>query len=133
AITRLQTFNTLAELYEVLAFQHYRRRSVAIAWLQANNLPNEIPASMAPVPEPNSPAWLDAMENWNPLNAEITREIVRLAGRADVCSVCGDEECQDYRLLEPDASPCPVKTMRLCSDCARIREDEGWIPRGAHR
>lgn len=128
--TGLDTFRVLAELYETLSFQHFRRRAVAIAWFQAHNMPNEIPASPAPEPEANSPAWLDALERWNPMSAAHTARIVTLAGRSDVCGVCGDDDSKEYRLADPEASPSPVKVMRLCSDCAVIRSGEGWRARG---
>jgi hypothetical protein len=128
--TGLDTFRVLAELYETLSFQQFRRRAVAIAWFQAHNMPGEIPTSPAPEPEANSPAWLDALERWNPMSAAHIARIVMLAGRSDVCGVCGDDDSQEYRLADPEASPSPVKVMRLCSDCAVIRSGEGWRARG---
>jgi hypothetical protein len=49
--------------------------------------------------------------------------IVEDAERNDVCSICGDDPAQDYRLEEPFQSAGGVDTLKLCEDCFEIRRD----------
>jgi hypothetical protein len=42
-------------------------------------------------PEPHSAEWFKALDAFDPQQAAHTREMLRLAGRADVCGVCGDD------------------------------------------
>ena len=70
--------------------------------------------------EPHSPEWFSALNAFNRQPADHTQQILKLAGRTDVCSICGDHPASDFTLVEampPDA----VATMRLCRDCHRAR------------
>lgn len=69
--------------------------------------------------KPHSPAWFAALEKTNPQQAAQTRQILALAKRDDVCSVCGDEPASDY---ERKAKPEQPTTLRLCGDCLTIRK-----------
>ena len=53
---------------------------------------------MALFPTPHTDEWFQALEDFNPLQAAITRQIVKLAGRADVCSIRGDRPASDYMI-----------------------------------
>ena len=60
---------------------------------------------------PHSTPWFEALVRFNPDQVAHTAAIVRMAGRLDVCSVCGDDPAADYwkhpgwMKVPPDASP----------------------------
>ena len=76
---------------------------------------------MPPHLTPHTPEWFSALEACNPAQAAITKQIVALAGRADVCSVCGDDSAKDYKLVGVQFGPNTAATIRLCDDCRQIR------------
>lgn len=80
--------------------------------------------------KPHSTEWFEALMQFNPEQAAHTASIIRLAGREDVCGVCGDEPAQDYELRAADLPPNAVVTMRLCEDCLNIRimNGEPFVP-----
>ncbi len=81
--------------------------------------------------KPHSPEWFSALEEINPLQAAQTRQILSLAGRDDVCSICGDEEATDYKLTSEQTTSGVVSTLRLCEDCLGIRRNmygEQFVP-----
>ncbi|MFI4976344.1 MAG: hypothetical protein ACHP84_17560 [Caulobacterales bacterium] len=80
---------------------------------------------MAIYARPHSAEWFAALEVFNPRQAAITRTIIELAGRDDVCSVCGDDPASDYRLTAQDLSDDAVATLRLCDDCHEISAMNG--------
>jgi len=55
----------------------------------------------------------------------MTQKIVEHAGKASVCSICGDEPARDYRLEEAQRPVGGVDTLRLCDDCWEIRRRSG--------
>ena len=69
--------------------------------------------------KPHSPVWFAELEKTNPQQAARTHQILALAKRDDVCSVCGDESASDYELK---AKPGQPTTLRLCGDCLTIRK-----------
>lgn len=75
-------------------------------------------------PEPHSPEWFKALDAFDPQQAAHTRQILRLAGRADVCGVCGDDPATDYKLTGKQLHPDGVATQRLCDDCRTIRQKQ---------
>ncbi len=78
--------------------------------------------------KPHTAEWFAALEKVAPRQAEHTRQIVRLAGREDVCSICGDVESADYKVASEQSLPGVIDTLRLCSDCVKIRkETEGEV------
>jgi hypothetical protein len=120
-------FRKMASLYETLASLHATRVDVAQRWLEANGRI----ASSAPRPlVPHSTAWFSAFEQWSPAQAAMTRQIIELAGRCDICSVCGDDPAADYRLQIEQRPPGGVDTLRLCADCVAIRRvgGENFLP-----
>jgi hypothetical protein len=72
-------------------------------------------------PKPHSPDWFRALEAFNPAQAAATKQIIALAGRDDVCSICGDHPAKDYQLASKHLDSNAVATIRLCDDCRNIR------------
>jgi hypothetical protein len=82
-------------------------------------------------PKPHSRDWFRALEAFNPEQAAMTKKILELAGRDDVCSFCGDDPAKDYQLVGEHFEKDTVTTIRLCDDCRRIREsmyNEKFVP-----
>lgn len=119
----LETFRLLHELYAQLYDLQLRRRNVAKEWL-AQHEPTLLEKCRHQLAlTPHSPEWFDALEAWNPHQAQQTRQMIRLSGNYLACSVCGDEPTRDYRLIGHDVPEGAVATLRLCDDCWRIRRD----------
>jgi hypothetical protein len=81
--------------------------------------------------KPHSPEWFSALEKINPVQAAQTRQILSLAGRDDACSVCGDEEAADYKLVSEQTTFGVISSLRLCEDCLNIRRGmygEKFVP-----
>ena len=74
---------------------------------------------------PHSAAWFAALEVWEPAQAMMTRRVIQMTGRTDICSVCGDDPATDYRLADGYRPAGGVDTLRLCDDCLRIRRARG--------
>lgn len=68
--------------------------------------------------DPNTPAWLAALADANPRQAAITAAVVDCAGRADMCSICGDAPAPVYRI---EAGSAPL--VRLCDECRAIQRN----------
>jgi len=78
--------------------------------------------------KPHTKEWFAALEKVNPNQAAHTRQIIGLAGRDDVCSICGDVESADYKVASEQTLPGAINTLRLCADCVKIRKQvEGEI------
>lgn len=73
--------------------------------------------------KPHSPEWFTALEKVNPTQAAQTKQILSLAGRDDVCSICGDDPAADYKLVSEQMTPGVVATLKLCHDCLNIRRN----------
>jgi hypothetical protein len=80
---------------------------------------------MALYPTPHTAEWFDAVRRSNPTEAAHARRIVKLVGRSDVCSVCGDDPADDYKVVATAIPPNAVATVRLCPDCHEIRSYGG--------
>lgn len=81
--------------------------------------------------KPHSPEWFAALEKVNPNQAAQTKQILSLAGRDDVCSICGDDPAEDYKLMSEQMISGVVATLRLCDDCLNIRRNmhgENFVP-----
>lgn len=74
---------------------------------------------------PHSEEWFAALQKFNPQQAAMTSRIIALAGRIDVCSICGDEPSTVYTLNDPNIDETAVATIRLCEDCREI-QDADW-------
>lgn len=118
----LRFFKVMAELYEHLTALHRQRVDVASKWLEANGL---LARPVLPHLKPHTTEWFVALEQWDPPKAMMTREIIELAGRSDVCSICGDDPASDYRLAEEYRAAGGPDTLRLCDDCVGIRRKAG--------
>lgn len=119
---KLRSFRLLSSLYEILSDLDMRRFHVAKEWLNASAAPTEIPN---PYLMPHSPEWFAALKEWNPYQAEITSTVIKLAGKVDVCSICGDEPASVYKLNDGPPPLGSVATLRLCEDCLQIRAERG--------
>lgn len=113
-----RTFDAFLDLYGLLATLHRKRVDVAADWLIAKGL---LQSSEPPLVRPHSPEWFSALEAWDPPQARHVREIVAAARTPDVCSICGDDPAQDYRLPKRFRTPAGVDTLRLCDDCLGMR------------
>ena len=71
---------------------------------------------------PHSKEWFAALALRDPGQAARTRQIISLAGNAEVCGVCGDDPAKDYEVVGVTFAPKTPATMRLCDDCKSIRE-----------
>ena len=80
--------------------------------------------------KPHSPEWFTALKRFDSRQAEQTAQMIKMAGSAEVCSVCGDDPARDYEIVKPAPVDGSVATIRLCSDCVEIRSDggEGFVP-----
>lgn len=81
--------------------------------------------------KPHSPEWFAALEKANSSQAAQTKQILSLAGRDDVCSICGDDRAADYKLASEQMTSGVVATLRLCDDCLNIRRNmygENFVP-----
>jgi hypothetical protein len=72
-------------------------------------------------PEPHSGEWLAALEAFDPAQAAHTRQIIKSAGRKDVCSICGDDPAADFKIVQENLPGNAVASIRLCGDCRAIR------------
>lgn len=70
--------------------------------------------------KPHSPEWFEALAAFNPMQAAMTKQMIAMSGRDDVCSVCGDDPAIDYK-LNGSLPEKAVGTLRLCDDCHEIR------------
>jgi Permuted papain-like amidase enzyme, YaeF/YiiX, C92 family len=121
----LRYFREMSELYEWLAMLHRQRVQVAKSWLEDEGL--FMPSADIPL-VPHSSEWIASLAAWDRAQADHTRHILQLAGRSDVCSICGDNPVKDYRLAEEARAAGGPNTLRLCSDCLGTRQsdDEPW-------
>ncbi len=67
--------------------------------------------------QPHTPEWFEALCKLNPQQAAMTERILELAGRTDVCSICGDKNSVVYRMVAE-----PGLTLRLCDDCKAMQK-----------
>lgn len=68
-------------------------------------------------PSPHSPGWFEKLKRINPQQAAHTARIIELAGRLDVCTICGDEDSRVYQPVDAEALP-----LRLCQDCLHMQK-----------
>lgn len=123
----LEFFQIMLDLYEHLASLHRMRVDLAVRWLETNGLlPQQAPSHLIP----HSPEWFALLERWDPPQAMMTRTVLELAGDPNACSICGDEPAQAYFLPAEYRSAGGVDTLRLCTDCLKIRHGMGepFIP-----
>ena len=71
---------------------------------------------------PHTAEWFTALESCNAMQAAQTRQIIKLAGKSDVCSVCGDAPATDYKVDGAIFALDVGATVRLCDDCREIRK-----------
>jgi hypothetical protein len=62
-----------------------------------------------------------ALDSFDPAQAAHTRQIIKSAGRKDVCSICGDDPAEDFRIVRENLPVSAVASIRLCGDCRNMR------------
>jgi hypothetical protein len=72
---------------------------------------------------PHTSEWFKALEALNPAQAAMTKQLIDLAGKAEVCSACGDFPTTDYKVVGVSFAPGVDATIRLCDDCRDIRTE----------
>ena len=72
---------------------------------------------------PHSPEWFKGLEELNPMQAAMTKQIIEVAGKSEVCSICGDYPTTDYKVVGVSFRPGVDATIRLCDDCRDIRRE----------
>ena len=70
---------------------------------------------------PHTKAWFDLLEQLDPQQAILTKDVLAKAGNSEVCSVCGDISARDYQLLDEYKSADTEMTIRLCKECKFMR------------
>ena len=69
---------------------------------------------------PHSPEWLALLVRIDPVKARMTYSVLHRSGRLDVFSICGDTPAPIHDLMHE-----PWLPVRLCADCAEIRNAMG--------
>jgi hypothetical protein len=70
---------------------------------------------------PHTTEWFEALKAINSRQASATKKIIDLAGKSDICGVCGDVPACDYKVVGVKFDATTDATIRLCSDCRDIR------------
>ena len=70
---------------------------------------------------PHTPEWFRAMQAFDPVKAEIAKDVIATAGRMDICSICGDSPADDYQIIDRYMPSNAVATIRMCDDCLRFK------------
>jgi len=63
---------------------------------------------------PHTHEWFKALESVNPTQAAMSAMLIELAGRTDICSVCGDDPAKDYKIVGVKLGGNVDATIRLC-------------------
>ncbi|EXS71102.1 YiiX/YebB-like N1pC/P60 family cysteine hydrolase [Sphingobium sp. Ant17] len=121
---RRKTTAQLVMLYQQLVVNDQTRRDVALAWLKRHH-PEEAARHLQRIP-PHSDLWFSIVDRVEPRLGAISRISIQRMGSPDVCSACGDP-ADDYRLVNAAEAMPGVPSLRLCSDCVRIRRGGGEI------
>jgi len=72
--------------------------------------------------KPHTKEWFLALQGAAPGQAAHTRQILKVAGRDDVCSVCGDHPASDFRIVSRGIPVGAPTQIRLCGNCRQMRE-----------
>jgi hypothetical protein len=70
---------------------------------------------------PHSEKWFEVLRRASPEQAGHTEQIILLAGKTEVCSVCGDTPASDYEVAGVFFQKDTPATIRLCADCRDMR------------
>ena len=76
---------------------------------------------------PHTDEWFTSYGAVDPAKVAFTKQIIGLAGRDDVCSVCGDHPASDYKVVGVKFNPDIGATIRLCDGCRDIRRSGGEV------
>lgn len=114
----------LVALYTQLVRHDQQRREVALTWLKRHH-PDQAASELERI-VPHSEHWFSIIDRVEPRLGRIARVSIKAMGSADVCSSCGDP-ADDFRLVNAAEAMPGVPSLRLCSDCVRIRRGFGEI------
>lgn len=70
---------------------------------------------------PHTAEWFAALDAFDPAQAAVTRQVLKLAGSMEACGSCGDRGAFDYRVIPKDFTVHSASTMRLCDTCRDLR------------
>ena len=118
----LKTFEALRDLEALLLDLLHARRNVAATWLSRH-----APDVLEPIIHvPHTPEWFREFELEEPIKTALTRTLLSVMGRDDVCGICGDDPAADYRRAGPILPGILTCTLRLCDDCVRLRKEHHY-------
>jgi len=118
-----ETLELLIDLYKTLVHYDSRRRNVAQAWLD-QHYPGDVKQHMERI-EPHSELWFSMIDRVAPPLGVCARAAIKSRKSIHVCSSCGDEPVNDYRIVNAGEAMHSVPSLRLCDDCCSIRSDLG--------
>lgn len=122
-IYQRETYSLLIGLYEVLVRNDYLWRETSRSWL-LKYYPDDVKEFMERI-EPHSDSWFLIVDRVEPQLGQIARISIQNEQSVKVCSSCGDQPTQDYRIVNADDAMPSVPSLRLCSDCENIRRGFG--------
>lgn len=80
---------------------------------------------MAMYLRPHSEEWFQAMECSDAKQAYSIKAAIEQYGSPEICSVCGDSQASDYKMVDANLPKYAVATLRLCEHCHYIRRNSG--------
>jgi hypothetical protein len=66
---------------------------------------------------PHTYEWFEELRRRNPKQAAHTARLIDIAGRDDICSLCGAIDSRLYKTVIE-----PIMTVRLCPRCRRLQK-----------
>lgn len=118
-----RAFSLEVALYETLVRNDQSRREIAYEWLK-RRYPVLLKQHMEEI-EPHTAYWWSVIDRVEPQLAALSRHAVVSKGSAGVCSSCGDEPADSYRVVNGAETMPGVPSLRLCDDCIKIRRGMG--------
>ncbi len=116
-----KSFQLEISLYEALVRNDEARREVAYNWLSHHD-PSALRLHMEQI-DPHSPYWYSMVDRVEPNLAALSRHAVAAEGSSNVCSSCGDQPTETYRVVNGAETMPGVPSLRLCEDCHQIRQE----------
>lgn len=71
--------------------------------------------------EPHSDLWLSIVDRVEPKLGMLARIAIESEQSLEICSSCGDEPVNDYRIANSASAMSGVLSLRFCDDCHAIR------------
>lgn len=123
----LETFKVLRDLHAKLLEIFHTRRAVAATWLHRHATNELSPIVLFP----HTDEWFAQMDIDEPQKAAMTRHVLSMENRRDVCSICGKDPAPAYRREGPALPGLLTPTLRLCESCLAERMqsyNEAYVP-----